>query len=327
MKEKKIKVLLLGLGRIASTLEKDKLRYHPCTHAGTLLAPRNKKKFQLCGIYDIEDNKILQFLQQWKMKKEELVTNIQEIKKTKFDLAIIATTSIAHFENAIFALESNIPNILVEKPACQNLAELKRILELKKEKKSRIWVNHERRYHPLYQYVKKSIEERKFGKLKTVKISVFTSGSKGSLLHDGTHAIDYIQWVLGKPIHYKTHSNSIEDRVISLLEYPNDIFVFLEVGGGRSYFQFEMEFQTTDARIVLSNDGSKIFVSKKSGLYEGFRSLKETKISRFPKSKQNPWINLYDEISDNIQGKSKQILGPIEDSKDILEMIETISMC
>src|SRR5512138_718214 len=33
-----VRVALVGLGRIAWMLESDRLRYHPCTHAGSLLA-------------------------------------------------------------------------------------------------------------------------------------------------------------------------------------------------------------------------------------------------------------------------------------------------
>ena len=162
-------------------------------------------------------------------------------------------------------------------------------------------------------------------------MNVFTStkGKKKTLLHDGTHALDYIQWVLGKPFNYynRASSNPKEDRFLSLMEYPNDVFAFLEVGDSRNYFQFEIEFQTTQARFVLSNDGSKIFISQKSDLYEGFFSLKEINLPVFSKSNLNPWINLYREITDVIDEKSKIITGPIEDSHDIFEMIETINLC
>ncbi|MBW9226962.1 gfo/Idh/MocA family oxidoreductase, partial [Leptospira interrogans] len=39
-----IPVLLIGLGRIASLLEKDSLRNHPCTHAGAIFFHLGKEK-------------------------------------------------------------------------------------------------------------------------------------------------------------------------------------------------------------------------------------------------------------------------------------------
>ncbi|EKQ91653.1 hypothetical protein LEP1GSC101_0753 [Leptospira borgpetersenii str. UI 09149] len=47
-----IPVLLIGLGRIASLLEKDSFRNRPCTHAGTFFSPWGKKKFFLVGAID-----------------------------------------------------------------------------------------------------------------------------------------------------------------------------------------------------------------------------------------------------------------------------------
>ena len=51
----KFKTLLIGLGRIASKLENDPLRYHPCTHAGVLFSSFGKKHFLLTGIYDTNE--------------------------------------------------------------------------------------------------------------------------------------------------------------------------------------------------------------------------------------------------------------------------------
>ena len=68
----KYNVLLLGLGRIGSTLEKDPLRYHPCTHAGVLLNSSLSKNFVLMGIYYEKIEKINDFLSDWNFKNKKL---------------------------------------------------------------------------------------------------------------------------------------------------------------------------------------------------------------------------------------------------------------
>jgi len=221
------------------------------------------------------------------------------------------------------------------------MKDFQKLLKLKQTKKLNIWINHERRYHPLYAQVRDWVHQEKYGKLVTIKASVLTSGQNpgnafvlkkgslsGPLLHDGTHAIDYIQWLLGKPtsIYSKLYkpNTAIEEQAIAILNYPNNVTVFLEAGGYRKYFQFEIDVQTTNARFILSNDGHRFFIATDSKLYSKFRSLEEMEVPKFPKKRSNPWINLYREVSDVILQKTNTITGPLEDSREILSIIEEI---
>ena len=120
----KFKTLLFGLGRIASTLEKDLLRYHPCTHAGVLFSRFGKKHFDLTAIYDTDEDAISDFNKQWKLKTDTVKSTLADIKKEKFDLAVIASSSEAHFENAKLAISLGIKNLLIEKPVCMNTKQL-----------------------------------------------------------------------------------------------------------------------------------------------------------------------------------------------------------
>lgn len=64
-----IPVLLIGLGRIASLLEKDRLRSHPCTHAGTIFSPWGRKKFSLLGAIDPSEERRITFCKDWNIPK------------------------------------------------------------------------------------------------------------------------------------------------------------------------------------------------------------------------------------------------------------------
>lgn len=337
----KIKTLLLGLGRIGTTLENDPYRYHPCTHAGVLLSPFGKKNFILSGIHDIEEEKVQSFLQQWKLKPEKVPHTPEEIEKTSFDLAIIASTSDSHLELALRCLKNGIKNLLIEKPLVRNLKELQILKKEVQKQNAKIWVNHERRYHFLYRYVKETVLSSKYGELRTVKASVLTSfrdpghgfdsSGGGPLLHDGTHAIDFIDFLLSESpskidsaLQYAWQDSKIEERAVATLQFPNQVYVFLEAGGKRNYFQFEIDIELENARFVLSNDGHRFYVSQKSKLYKGFRSLKGIPLPKIPNSKKNPWINLYREISDNLSGKTEEITGSIQANENILKIIESI---
>jgi len=336
----KFKTLLIGLGRIASLLEKDKFRYHPCTHAGVLFSPFGKKHFELSGIYDTDKEQTQQFLKQWNLNPKNLPYQISDLQNQYFDFAIIASSSEAHFENTQLAIDLGIRNLLIEKPICISKQQLKKLVHLKDKFALNIWVNHERRYHAFYRYVKDLIQTNQYGELRTIKASVLTSfrdpgnafsGGGGPLLHDGTHAVDYIDYLLEcEPIKVeskliKANSMSkIEEQAIALLTYPQNVFVFLEAGGKRKYFQFEIDIQTEEARFLLSNDGHHFYISKPSKLYKGFRSLTEIPLPKIKKTESNPWINLYQEIVQVLSGKSSKIIGSLDANIRIYHTLDTI---
>jgi predicted dehydrogenase len=334
----KFKVLILGLGRISSLLEDDPFRYHPCTHTGTITSPKFSKYFEIFGFFDPNTDRTNQFKEKWARYLKTANSNLNTISKSKFDLCIISSTSENHKENIEFALKLKIPNLVIEKPIVTNMDQLLELEKKIKKSKTKVWVNHERRYHPVYKWVQKNLLEGNLGEIKTIKSSVLTSGNfpgiafekegGGPLLHDGTHAIDYMDYLFNEVpnVQYSQLSipktQKVENRAIAILLYQKNIQVFLEAGGERKYFQFEIDIQTNSHRIVLSNDGHRLFKAEKSTKYSGFKNLVEIE---FPKFKNlNPWLFFYDEILLNLQGKSNIVLGNLSANKRILQTIQAI---
>ncbi|WP_017215756.1 Gfo/Idh/MocA family protein [Leptospira noguchii] len=410
-----IPVLLIGLGRIASLLEKDPLRNHPCTHAGTIFSPWGRKKFFLLGAIDPSEERRNTFCKDWNIPKNKCFSDIQEwsfgfesefqrdsSKKvgtssnlrtkvslhsekntlnsdknlfrsfdaaldsksrnsqslnretfkieftgknsslTKIDLAsclvIIATPSETHYELAKTAIDFGFRRLLVEKPVCHSLPLARKLAKLCKKTKTGLWVNHERRYHPLYIQVRKWIQEKTFGPVRTIRASVLTSArdpgravldKTGPLFHDGTHAVDLLIWYLGMPdrvvsvLRSYRHSN-VEEQALAFMTYPQGETVFLEAGGMRNYFQFELDIQTENARFLVGNDEVRFWKSKPSRKYKGFKSLTPVSISEKSSAGSNPFLNLYDSIFRHLSGKPSSITGDIEENLQILTLLDTI---
>jgi predicted dehydrogenase len=348
---KKIKVLLLGLGRIASILEKDPYRNKPCTHAGTIFSKWGKRHFTLSAIADQNPDRVNEFYNTWsshfasknpeslsiesgKISSDSILSNI--------DLAIIATSSDSHFENAKQMIQLGIPNLLIEKPVTLSLKKAKELERLSRKQNTRIWVNHERRYHPIYAWAREGLLAGRFGRVRTVRASVLTSALNpgiafsgkggGPLFHDGTHAVDFLHWLLGNPISIQakfTKSNpkyKLEEQALVWLEYKDGVNVFLEVGGYRKYFQFEIDIQTSDSRIILGNDGFHFWNSKDSPLYKGFRSLvkEDSTIPDSMRKDSNPFPRLYKSIYQSIDKDLPVETGSIQDNVEILAVLEKI---
>ncbi|WP_061247368.1 Gfo/Idh/MocA family protein [Leptospira noguchii] len=410
-----IPVLLIGLGRIASLLEKDPLRNHPCTHAGTIFSPWGRKKFFLLGAIDPSEERRNTFCKDWNIPKNKCFSDIREwsfgfgsefqkyfSKKvvtssnsrtkvsfrseksalnsdknpfrsfnaaldsksrnspnvnretfkieftgknsspTKIDLAsclvIIATPSETHYELAKTAIDFGFRRLLVEKPVCHSLPLARKLAKLCKKTKTGLWVNHERRYHPLYIQVRKWIQEKTFGPVRTIRASVLTSArdpgravldKTGPLFHDGTHAVDLLIWYLGMPdrvvsvLRSYRHSN-VEEQALAFMTYPQGETVFLEAGGMRNYFQFELDIQTENARFLVGNDEVRFWKSKPSRKYKGFKSLTPVSISEKSSAGSNPFLNLYDSIFRHLSGKPSSITGDIEENLQILTLLDTI---
>ena len=342
--------MLVGLGRIASTLEKDPLRIKPCTHAGVLFSEWGQKNFALEGIFDTNPEKVSLFQNQWNLNEDSILISPEKFnsigsqrkgnRHPGFDFCIIATPSATHFTIAANLIRAGIPNLLIEKPVSLTSEDAKKLKTLADRQNAKIWINHERRYHPKYQFIKRIIESKNYGKVELVRANVLTSAKNpgmafsktggGPLIHDGTHALDLMFWMFGKlKIRYanviRQKPKFIEDRATAWLTSRNGIEVFLDVAGGRDYFQFEIDIFTTKGRFILSNDGFHFYLSNPSSLYKGFKSLEPTTFSGFSDlEKSSAFLGIYQEIESNIRQKSDYQEGTIKDNIDILECIESI---
>ncbi|EMJ97779.1 Gfo/Idh/MocA family protein [Leptospira alstonii] len=464
-----IPVLLIGLGRIGSLLEKDPLRNRPCTHAGTIFSSWGRKKFFLLGAIDPSEERRNRFCKDWNIPKEACFsdfknwsasfrfrqnrkdttksrdlksevrsdstvlgkngvptsnnskqktsvrkvgtssktkaplssfsindsdiqggnfTNSQtkrndrnhtdsnkiqrgrnsELKQksrnsarsdgngegsqiesetlnsshTQIDVAsclvVIATPSETHYELAKAAIDFGFRHLLVEKPVCHSLPLARKLAKLCRETGTDLRVNHERRYHPLYIQVRKWIREGTYGPVRTIRASVLTSARNpgraildktGPLFHDGTHAVDLLTWYLGMPdrvysVLRSYPDSSVEEQALALMTYPQGETVFLEAGGMRNYFQFELDIQTENARFLVGNDEVRFWKSKPSRKYKGFKSLTPASISEKSSAGSNPFLNLYDSLFRHISGKPSDITGDMEENLQILTLLDTI---
>ena len=153
---KKLKCVIVGLGRIGSTLEKDKLREKPCTHAGAVI---HNSHCILSGGCDIKPDKCLLFIKTWQCGMAD--TNLEKVLlKTNPDILHIATPPETHFEiiKSVLDYNSSIKLIICEKPVALKKDSGLKILNLVKPGGTKILVNHERRYSLDYLKVKKHIK-------------------------------------------------------------------------------------------------------------------------------------------------------------------------
>ena len=331
---KNLKTALIGCGRIGFLLEKDPLRYKPCTHYGGLKAAG----INITCACDINKERLIEFLKLSNISSKKTYTDYRElILNEKPDIVIIATWTDTHSEIGIFAAENGVRVIICEKPIASNLDHANAFINKCEKNNVFLIINHERRYDTKYLAAKRLIENKKIGEIKSIQASILTPGkifkSKleyggGPLLHDGTHMIDIIRYLAGE-IHSVTgelekEKSSFEHRAVAWMKTVNGIDIFMEAGGMRNYFTFDLQIYGTEGKIIIGNGYNRLLLSKKSRLYTGFRDLVEVKFPMSGIKNINYFKREYLEVKNILGSKSKTISSSGYDGYKALEVIHAV---
>lgn len=330
----KVKAALIGCGRIGFTLETDPLRNKPCTHWGGA----SKAGIKIGYACDINESQLKYFSEKTKIPKENLFTDYKElIRKVKPELIIIATWTESHSKIGVFAAKNGVRIIVCEKPIASNLNDAKKLISTCKKNKTRLLINHERRFDPRYQKVKSLLNKNIIGKIVSVNGFILTNGHSGNsniingggpLLHDGTHLIDICGYFFGpiktlKGKFYRNNRNiGFEDHALAWLTTEDNINITIEAGGNRKYFMFQLDIYGTTGKITIGNGYQNLYIAKKSKYYTGFYDLEQ---KSFPKIKTgNCFNNIYKLVKKLFKNSDLDLPSSGEDGYNALEIIHSI---
>ncbi|MCO4781031.1 MAG: Gfo/Idh/MocA family oxidoreductase [Candidatus Cloacimonetes bacterium] len=328
------KAFVIGLGRIAFTMEQDSFRTFPCTHAGAYF---DHQEVDLIGGYDIDQNQCDLFEESYtgvKTASKNLKNILQELKP---NIISICASSSAHLEScqivAEYAKSNQVFGVLLEKPVGMDTKEAIEIQELLKG--LNVVVCHDRRFYSSFSFYKSLINKRGLGKLKSIHGEIhcgsFVKKSKGQkeksyfggpLLHDGTHLFDLMVWYAGRPLSVNGVASQekknllTEDTCLGNMFFENNVLGSFLVGGRRRYFHFEIQIQWERAKLIDSH-GNISFFQKPSN-------------SPFLKPKQlelptaiNPFKSRLKHLLDIIESKAPN-QSTIQDGLDAVKVIDCI---
>lgn len=333
MKKINPNIALIGCGRIGFLLENDPLRYKPCTHFGGVSA---------CGLTvthacDINPGRLARFGALAGLDRENLFADYRDLlRAARPDMATIATWTESHSRIAVEAARRGARIIVLEKPMASTLPQCRAVIAECRKNGASVIISHERRYDNRYRTLKDILGRGAIGEVKTVHASMLTGGHAGRsdaaygggpLLHDGTHLVDMVRFLFGEIVSVEGEfqrsgrSRGFEDRACAWLTTEGNVDVFLEAGGGRKYFVFELEISGTEGKIVIGNGYEALYSGRKSRFYTGFRDIAETP---FPKwKKNNCFQELYREARRALDGTVSPASSAI-DGYRALEVIHAI---
>ena len=174
------------------------------------------------------------------------------------------------------------------------------------------------------------------GEVRTVHGSILTGGYRGTssadqgggpLLHDGTHLVDMLRFLFGEiatvqgEFRRAGRRTGFEDGACAWLKTAGGVDIFLEAGGPREYFMFELEISGTLGKIVIGNGYERLYSARPSRYYTGFRDIGEAPFPAFRRN--NCFRELYREAKRARSGRER-ITSTGPDGYRALEVIHAI---
>jgi predicted dehydrogenase len=313
---------LIGTGRIGFTLGFDCRREQPASHTMALL---NNKHIQLIAGCDTDEES----LGRWHrcVKKARAFSKSGALyESVHADVVIVAVNEDAHLAECIAAIESKPRLVILEKPVALCTVDALKIKDAAQKNNVPVMVNHERRFAKDYILAKSLLP--KIGDIQTVTATLCSgmrvyskekeSTGGYSLLHDGTHLVDIVQFLLEKDDYKNCGEPLLKNPVITGLfkdvegdvrnlsaHYTTDVCpdVTVSISGRSKYFEFGVDIWGTEGRILIGNGFAAYEERQESKLYTGFYSLEKNDTVKFPK-KTGYFANMVQNAVDYLDGTS-----------------------
>ena len=173
-------------------------------------------------------------------KKNPLVQTYKDYKKAikedNVDLVVVSTPTISHFKISKYALE-NSKHVLIEKPICLSLKQVKVLNKIARKNKKLIFVDYPFLFSGSIAYLKKVIDKKKYGKI--LEIESFREQAPlrkdNNVIWDlGVHDISILLFLLNqqpsaiKTIKKKNLKNYPHDVAYINLKYKNGVNVLIK---------------------------------------------------------------------------------------------------
>ncbi len=330
----KVRCAVIGTGRIGSSLETDRLREKPASHAGAISADGRAR---LIAGADVDPDALASFAAQWKLPREALFTDADTLlERARPDLVSIACDTDEHDRVLRLCLRHTVPVIVLEKPIASSLEEARATSALvegaARAGTSRVVVNHERRFARDWKAARDIIRSRRYGPLRSLHARLYmgkTKAPESVLWHDGTHLVDIVRFLVGPWKVLACHGDS-RDKGANFLAVgiPGElegVHIVLETAPGRDYLAFEVDLNFESGRVRVGNGLWETWDSKPSRLYETYRSLELTSpAGKNPYKKTKYFSSMMAHAIDLALNPSIHVESSYDDGLAALELLDAI---
>ncbi len=269
--KRKIKVGVIGAGRIGLYLESDKKRIKPATHFGMWLANKKTNLEYIC-----DKNKNSYHYAKKLAPKIKYFKDHRKLLLEKPDIISISTWKDTHYKITKDSIYKGIKVIVLEKPIANNIRQAREILSLSKKKRVKIIINHRRRFDREIIKLRKKLESGIIGEILQVS-SFYVYG----ILTTGTHLVDTLRMLLKNicgdiervsgTFSKKNNFKPKDDvNIDGICFFKNGTKATIQNLDMKSYDNFDIYIYGTKGKILITDIGRKIIK------YNVIKSLEHT---------------------------------------------------
>ncbi len=270
MSKEKKSIAIIGAGRIVAgydSPETDGAFTH--LHALQLCGG-----FEITGVFDQDGNGLQAACAKWNVPAYD---SFQKLMDTKPDAVLIAVPDAYHEEYLVKMLEYKPALVVCEKPLTLSVETSEKIVERYKTENIPIAVSYQRRYDSDVNLIKQAIADGGTGRF----ISGSVLYSKG-ILHNGSHAVDLLQYLFGKIEHAESYHTNVDysendPTIHARLSFSQgDIFM---IGGDErfhSLFEIDLVFEKVRYRFLESGHDLEVYHVLPDLNYPGYFALTNT---------------------------------------------------
>ena len=231
-----MKYALIGCGRIAPN------------H----LTAAKANALEIKAVCDLDRAKAEALLSEYGLEETKVYTDyLTMLEQEELDLVAVATYSGEHAKIALACIRKGI-HVIIEKPIALSLEDADKLIEEGKRYQVKVCVNHQNRFNPTIQTIRKAVEENRLGKLLYGSAVIrwyrgedyFNQADwrgtweqdGGALMNQCIHNIDLLRWMMGDEIEevvaYTANQAhpyiEAEDLGLALVKFKNGTFGTIE---------------------------------------------------------------------------------------------------
>lgn len=268
-----LNVLIIGSGNIGAFFDKPTSK-NIISHAHAFTS---NEHYHLLGFMDVDKQKAREAARLWDCKTFNTIK--EAFEKNTIDIVCLATPDNTHYGLLKDISRYNMKLVFSEKPLATDTSKAYEICELYKARKIPIMINYSRRFVPEFNQLRLNIKKGSYGKF------IAGTGYYGKgILHNGSHMIDLLRFLLGEIEDVKavdsTSDYSNEDLSISgIITLFNKKRFYLQNISHLLYTIFEMDllFEKKRIRIVDSGFFIEEYEIEKNEQFSGYKTIGSSK--------------------------------------------------
>lgn len=234
IKDRKIKVALVGCGRIANN------------HFAAI--EKHEERIELVDVCDVDPTALVEAVTKTGARAHLSLTNM--LQASDADLVILTTPSGLHPDQAIEAALAG-KHVMTEKPMATRWHDGLRMVKACDDAGVRLFVVKQNRLNATLQLLKRAVEQKRFGKIYSVALNVFWTRPQdyydsakwrgtwefdgGAFMNQASHYIDLLDWITGPVESVMAYTGTlardieVEDTGVAAIRWRNGAMGTLNV--------------------------------------------------------------------------------------------------